>query len=83
MNASAKASNGDRRTAVFGYFSPLITAHSALFTSFFSLSPPNPLFPAFRSSPMAVSGAHSQKQIPSSMRKLIKQIAGSRFVRIN
>ena len=48
MKVSAKASNCDRRTVVSGYFSSLITAHSALFTSF------SPLFPALRSSPTAV-----------------------------
>ena len=45
-NVSAKASNCDRRTAVSGYFSSLITAHSALFTSF------SPLFPTLQSSPL-------------------------------
>ena len=57
MNVSAKASNCDRRTAVSGYFSPRITAHSALFTSFFPLFPlfpRKPLFPALRASPTAV-----------------------------
>jgi len=44
-NVSAKASNCDRRTAVSGYFSSLITAHSALFTSFFPFSPENPFSP--------------------------------------
>jgi len=83
MNVSARASNCDRRPAVFGYFFLLITDHSAFFTSRFPLSPRNPLFSARGSSSMAVSGAYGQKQIPSSMRKLIKQLPGSRFVRIN
>jgi hypothetical protein len=60
MNVSKKASNCDRRTAVSGYFSSLITAHSALFTSFPPFSQPS------GSSPTAVSRAYSQKQIPSS-----------------
>ncbi len=80
MNVSAEASNCDRRTAVSGYFYSLITAHSALFTSFYphfpalqSSPPTSPrlrrsrrLLPAGRSSPTAVSGASHQKQIPSS-----------------
>jgi len=41
MNVSGKASNYDGRTAVSGYVSPLLTAHSTLFTSFSPFSPPS------------------------------------------
>ena len=47
MNVGGKASNCDRRTVVSGYFSSLITTHSALFTSF------SPLFPALQSASLA------------------------------
>jgi len=52
-----------RRMGIFLTETPPIGSLKHLFRPLF---PRNPLFPALRSSPTAVSGASRQKQIPSS-----------------
>ena len=60
MNVSAKASNCDRRTAVSGYFFSSDHCSLGTFHFFFPLFPRKPLFPALRSSPMAVQEPHAK-----------------------
>ena len=54
---------GPGHTAVYCYFSSLITAHSALFTTSSPSFPRNPLSPALRSGPTAGSGASPKTKL--------------------
>ncbi len=54
MNVTAKTRSGLGHTAVSGYFSSLLTAHSALFTFFF------PLFPASGPATGSFNGLHPE-----------------------
>jgi DNA gyrase/topoisomerase IV subunit B len=67
MNLTVKTRNGHRDTAVASRFSSLLTADSALFTSFSPLFPRNPFFPRLRSGHRLFQRPSSQKQFLSSI----------------
>jgi len=68
MNLIAKTRNGRCDTAVASRFSSLLTAHSALFTSFSPLFPRNPLFPASGPATRSFNGLHPKSNFLAAAR---------------
>ncbi len=88
MNLIAKTKNGFGHTGHCGYFSPLITAHSALFTSYSPLFPRNffspPSGPGLKTVPFSTDPVHSRGPILLCSRSRfasLQVMTLSRFIR--